>query len=147
MSHLFGVGLNIETNRIINDFRMHLQKKQGIALRSLSLTLYKAGSELTSAQLEKCLGAFCIFPTKVQLQTLMKSFDCNGCLSVDAFLAALRPDLNARRLAVVKAAWERIDTEGKSCVSLDRLCECYDVSRNTDFIDGTQTKEQIFESF
>ena len=43
MSQLYGVGLNIETNRIINDFRMQLQKKRGIALRALSLSLYERG--------------------------------------------------------------------------------------------------------
>ena len=30
---------------------------------------------------------------------------------------------------------------------MDRLAECYDVSLNSDFIEGNMTKEQIFESF
>ena len=146
MSHLYGVGLNIECNRIICDFRMQLQKKQGIALRSLSLALYKCGQELTSVQFEKVLASFAIFTTKVQSQTLMKAFNSNGCLCVASFLKALRPCLEGRRAAVVKAAWNHI-SEGKSCVSLERLSECYDVSRNSDFIEGHQTKQQIFQSF
>lgn len=93
------------------------------------------------------LAAFNIFPTKVHLQTLMKSFGQDGCLSVDAFMAAIRPALSARRAAVVKAAWDRIDVQGAGCVPVDRLSECYDVSRNQDFIDGSLTKEQIFEQF
>lgn len=55
-------------------------------------------------------------------------------------MGALRPSLNSRRSAIVKAAWDRI-AEGKDCVSLDRMSECYDVSRNGDFIEGTATKE------
>jgi len=47
MSHLFGVGLNIECNRIINELRMQLQKRAGIALRTFGLVLYKAGNSLT----------------------------------------------------------------------------------------------------
>jgi len=151
MSQLFGVGLNIETNRIITDFRMQLQKKQGMALRSLSICLYKADSQqcgrVTSAQLEKVLASFAIFPTKVQLQTLMKSFESEGALCIESFMAALRMPLNERRQAIVDAAWSHIDSENSGCVSLERLCECYDVSRNADFIEGTQTKEQIFQSF
>jgi len=151
MSQLFGVGLNIETNRIITDFRMHLQKKQGMALRSLSIRMHKADAQqcghLTSAQLEKVLGSFAIFPTKVQLQTLIKSFESEGCLCIESFMNALRLPLNERRQAIVDAAWSTIDSESAGCVSLERLCECYDVSRNADFIDGTQTKEQIFQSF
>jgi len=77
----------------------------------------------------------------------MKSFGQDGCLSVDAFMAALRPSLNARRAAITKAAWARIDEQGSGCVPADRLSECYDVSRNQDFIEGSMTKEQIFGSF
>ena len=80
------------------------------------------------------------------MQTLMKAFNSNGCLCVASFLKALRPCLEGRRAGVVNAAWNHI-SEGKSCVSLERLAECYDVSRNSDFIDGHQTKEQIFQSF
>lgn len=151
MSHLFGVGLNIETNRIITAFRMQMQKMQGIALRSLSILLHKADQSgaglLTLKQFEKVLSNFAIFPTKVQLQTLVKSFECEGCLSIEAFVNALRLPLNERREAIVNAAWARIDQEDGHCVTLSRLSECYDVSRNADFIEGTQTKEQIFDSF
>jgi hypothetical protein len=80
------------------------------------------------------------------MQALMKAFNSNGSLCVDNFLTALRPRLEGRRAAIVKAAWEHI-SEGKSTTSLARLCECYDVSRNGDFIEGNQTKEQIFQSF
>ena len=107
MSHLFGVGLNIETNRIINDFRMQLQKKKGLALRALSLALYARGDHLSSDDLEKVLASFNIFPTKVQLQTLMKSFDDNGSLSVDSFMAHLRPKLTDRRAAVCASPGQR----------------------------------------
>lgn len=93
------------------------------------------------------LASFNIFPTKVHLQTIMKSFGQDGCLSVDAFMAALRPPLNARRAAVTKAAWDLIDVQGAGCVPADRLSECYDVSRNQDFIEGSMTKEQIFGQF
>jgi len=105
----------------------------------LSLALYERGARLSSANFEKVLASFNIFPSKVHLQTLIKSFG-GDCLDVDCFMGALRPSLNSRRSAIVKAAWDRI-AEGKDCVSLDRMSECYDVSRNGDFIEGTATKE------
>jgi len=61
-------------------------------------------------------------------------------------MGALRPALNSRRSAIVNAAWDRI-AEGKDCIMVDLMCECYDVSRNGDFIEGNLTKEQIFEQF
>jgi len=58
----------------------------------------------------------------------------------------LRPSLAGRRAAIVNAAWNKI-SGGSDSVTLARLSECYDVSRNSDFIDGVLTKEQIFQSF
>jgi Ca2+-binding EF-hand superfamily protein len=147
MSQLFGVGLNIETNRLLNDFRMKLQKKPGMAMRGVSIAFCKAGDSLSSAQLETCLSHFNIFPTKVELQTLMKSFGEGGQLSTAAFLAALRPQLAGRRKAIVDAAWAKIDADCAGQVSLDRLMECYDVSQNGDFMEGKCTKEELFKQF
>ena len=65
MSHLFGVGLNIECNRIINELRMQLQKRAGIALRTFGLVLYKAGNNLSFQQFERALASYNIFLTKV----------------------------------------------------------------------------------
>ncbi len=65
MSHLFGVGLNIECNRIINHLRMQLQKRPGIALRTFGLVLYKAGNSLSFQHLERALASYNIFLTKV----------------------------------------------------------------------------------
>lgn len=147
MSQLFGVGLNIETNRLINDFRMKLQKKQGLPLRAVSLAFWTVGDRCTSAQVEKCLSHFNIFPTKVELQTLMKSFNNDGCLCTESFMAALRPPLAGRRAAIVDAAWASIDDQCAGQVSLDRLKDCYDVSRNADFMEGRLTKDQLFGAF
>lgn len=124
---------------------MQMQKKRGLAMRALSLSLHERGAQLSSQEFEKVLGANGLFPSKVQLQTLMKSFGGDR-LCVSSFLAAARPALNARRAAVVQSAWERIAGDSSSA-SLARLQECYDVSRNADFLEGTLTKEQIFEQF
>lgn len=147
MSQLYGVGLNIECNRLINDFRMKLQKKQGLPLRAIGLCFWSKGARLSQADFEKCLAEFNIFPTKVQLQTLMKGFGQDGCLCVESFMCALRPELCGRRKAIVDAAWAAIDENCEGKVSLERLSEVYDVSRNSDFIEGKMTKEQLFEAF
>ena len=148
---MYGVGLNIETNRILCDMRMVLQKKQGIALRQLSLCLYAADAQKSGAlsprEFEKVLAHMQLFPSKVQLQALVKAFNSNGNVDIAAFLAALRPPLNERRCAIVRRAWDKVDPEATGCVSLAQLSEHYDVSRNSDFIEGTLTKEQIFQSF
>ncbi len=54
----------------------------------------------------------------MQIQALIKAFDSNGSIDVDAFLAAMRPPLTGRRLAIVNAAWDRIDSEGTKSVTV-----------------------------
>ncbi len=152
MSHLFGVGLTITVNNIVNEIRMQLQKRQGIALRSLSILLHKADRSssglLTVAEFEKTLASFNLFPTKVQLQAIVKAFDVEGQLSIKGFLDALRNGcINKRREAIIRIAWDKLAPNGEKVVSIERLAECYDVSRNSDYLEGNQTKEQIFQSF
>ena len=52
------------------------------------------------------------------MQALIKAFDSNGSLNVDAFMVAMRPPLTGRRLAIVNTAWDRIDVEGTKSVSI-----------------------------
>jgi hypothetical protein len=55
--------------------------------------------------------------------------------------------INKRREAIVRIAWDKLAPNGEKVVSIARLSECYDVSRNSDYLDGTQSKEQIFQTF
>lgn len=116
-------------------------------MRALSLALHAKGEEMSRADFEKVLSGFNIFPSVVDAQTLMKSFGASGMLNVESFMMALRAPLAGRRAAIVDAAWNKIDPSGSGCISVEKLSDCYDVTRNADFVEGTMTKEQIFQSF
>jgi hypothetical protein len=45
--------------------------------------------------------------------------------------------MNERRINICKLAWAKLAPNGELIVSIDRLREVYDVSRNADFIAGT----------
>jgi|688.fasta_scaffold609473_1 hypothetical protein len=78
MSNLFGVGLNVECNRIITAIKMHLQKKGGIGLRALAIVLHKADltscGHLTPNDFEKTLNNFGLFLSKVEMQILVRAY-------------------------------------------------------------------------
>jgi len=42
MSQLYGIGMNVETGRIIRQIKMLLQKKGGIGLKALTILLHRA---------------------------------------------------------------------------------------------------------
>lgn len=69
MSHLFGVGLPIEINRINTNFRMILAKRGGIGIRSLGVIFRRmdvnGNRKLDFEEFEKALSTFGLFPTIV----------------------------------------------------------------------------------
>lgn len=71
MSHLYGVGLNIETQRITTHLKKQIQKKGGIGLRALAISLTRSdrsgSGSLDSDDFEAVLALYNIFPSKVQL--------------------------------------------------------------------------------
>ena len=136
MSHLFGVGTDIEVNRICTQLKMQVVKRGGIGMRALAITLVKAAGGapcMDHEEFEAALASFNLFPTKVEMQALCKAFPSEhgaGMVSYNGFVDRMRDKLDARRSAVVEAAWAKVDAESKGCVSADQISEAYDVSLN-----------------
>jgi calcyphosin len=150
MSHLYGVGLQIEVNKINNNLRMQLAKRGKLEFGYLN-SLFKEmdtnkNGVLEPEEFEHGLATFGIFPTKVQLQTIFKYYDKNGdgSISYEEFVTALREPLTGRRLDVVMDAWTRLDTNKSGSVSRDELFAAFNVSTSQDFISGKTTKEELF---
>ena len=81
MSHLFGVGLQVEINKINNSFRMILAKRGRVNAHTIGAVFRDLDANgnylLEPAEFEKGLARFGLFPTKVQLQALFKYYDVN----------------------------------------------------------------------
>jgi len=71
MSHLFGVGLDIEVNKINAQFKMQIVKKGGIGIRSLAVIFRRADTngnkKLDIEEFTEALAAFGLFPKKVEV--------------------------------------------------------------------------------
>jgi Ca2+-binding EF-hand superfamily protein len=147
MSQLYGVGLDIEIKRVCTQLKMQIVKRGGIGMRALAITLARADiaccQTMDAEEFESALASFNLFPTKKELQAFMKAFGCDGRISYEKFVDALREPMSARRRAVVDLCFEKIDTNCCGCLSVDELIAAYDVSCNQDAIDGKYNKEQI----
>jgi len=59
---LFGVGLDIEVGRINSQFKMHLQKRGGLGMRSLKVTFnrfdHNGNKKLDLSEFIEALAAF-----------------------------------------------------------------------------------------
>lgn len=71
MSHLHGVGLEIEVKRINTELKMHIVKRGGIGIRSIGTIFrrmdYNGNRKLDREEFTEALATFGLFPTKVQI--------------------------------------------------------------------------------
>ena len=151
MPHLYGVGLDIEVKRVATQLKMQIAKRGGIGMRALAIHLASCDpvgcKSFDAEEFEAALAGFNLFPSKVELQSFMKAFGCDGRISYEKFVNALREPMPARRAAIVDLSFEKIDKNNNKWLCVHELCAAYDISNNKDAIDGKLTKEQIVAEF
>ena len=153
MSQLYGVGLNIEVNRINTEFKMKIAKMGGLGIRSIGRIFrrmdHNGNKKLDIGEFEEALATFGLFPKKVDLQALMKFYDIDGDgnITYEEFIRGLRNPLSERRAKIVKAAFALMDKDGSGKITIKDIAQIYDVSQNQDFIDGKLTRDEILEQF
>ena len=153
MSQLYGVGLNIEVGRINNQFKMQIQKRGGIGIRSLGVLFRRmdnnGNKKLDQAEFTEALASYGLFPKVVEIQALMKYYDVDGDgnITYEEFIRGLRDPLSERRKNMVDKAFTLIDRSRNGTISIEDIDAIYDVSQNQDFIDGRKTREEILQEF
>lgn len=73
--------------------------------------------------------------------------DNGGTINFDEFLRGLANDMNAKRLALVKLAYQKLDATGDGRVTTEDIKQLYDVSQNPEVISGKITPDQAFAKF
>ena len=153
MSQLYGVGLDIEVGRINNQFKMQIQKRGGIGIRSIGRLFRRmdnnGNKKLDMAEFTEALAAYGLFPKVVEIQALMRFYDVDGDgnITYEEFIRGLRDPLSERRKAMVDKAFDLIDRSRNGSISVEDIDAIYDVSKNQDFIDGKKTRQQVLEEF
>ena len=131
----FGVTLDVQVKKLLNDLRIYLKKKGGIGIKSLYYIFKKmdfnGNKKLDQQEFTDALGQFGFFPKIVDIQALMKYFDLNndGNITYEEFLRGLREPMNERRMKMVEKAFNCMDKDhsGKITVAdlsmyLNRQC-------------------------
>ena len=153
MSQLYGVGLDIEVGRINNQFKMQIQKRGGIGIRSLGVIFRRMDNngnrKLDQGEFTEALASFNLFPKIVEIQALMRYYDVDGDgnITYEEFIRGLRDPLTERRKNMVDKAFELIDRSRNGAIGINDIDAIYDVSKNQDFIDGKSTRDEILQGF
>ena len=136
MSQLYGVGLNIEVGRINNQFKMQIQKRGGIGIRSLGVIFRRMDNngnrKLDQGEFTEALATYGLFPKVVEIQALMKYYDVDGDgnITYEEFIRGLRDPLSERRRAMVDKAFDLINRNNDEMISVADIDAIYDVSQN-----------------
>jgi len=103
-------------------------------------------NKLECEEFRNGLGEFGIDITPEDAQALMKRLDSNHDGSVDfqEFLRALKGDLNAARLDVIKRAYAKLDANGDGTVKLDDIAQLYDASKHPAVHAGSLSERAVF---
>lgn len=134
-------------------FKLAIQQKGGVGVRSLRRIFnqmdFNGNKKLDCQEFEQALGAFGIFPKKVEIQALMKYYDVDqdGNISYDEFLRGLKDELTERRVNMVKKAFAMLDKDQSGVITISDIQNIYDVSMNPEFLEGRKTKDEILTEF
>jgi len=149
----YGVNMDVMVRELNLKFKLAIQQKGGVGIRSLA-TIFKrmdfnGNKKLDIGEFEQALAAFGIFPKKVELQAMMKFYDCDsdGNISYEEFLSGLRDELTERRRAMVGKAFAMLDKDGSGAIQISDIAGIYDVSMNPEFLEGRKTRDQILSDF
>jgi Ca2+-binding EF-hand superfamily protein len=84
-----------------------------------------------------------------EFERIFKYFDKNndGKISYDEFLRGIRGDMNARRLALVKLAYQKLDRDHSGMVDLNDIAIAYDVTQHPKFKTGEMSRNDILTEF
>jgi len=136
MSQLYGVGLDIEVGRINNQFKMQIQKRGGIGIRSLGVLFRRmdnnGNKKLDREEFTEALAAYGLFPKVVEIQALMKFYDVDGDgnITYEEFVRGLKDPLTERRKHMVDKAFALIDRNNSGTITVADIDAIYDVSQN-----------------
>lgn len=150
---LYGVGLDVEVQKINNQFKMYIKSRGGIGIKSIGRIFRRfdtnGNKKLDMTEFEEALAECKLFPSIVELQALMKYYDVDndGNITYEEFLRGLREELTERRQKMVDLAFALLDKDGSGQITVSDVKHLYDVQYHKDFIEGTKSKEEIIEDF
>jgi Ca2+-binding EF-hand superfamily protein len=150
---LYGVGLDVTVAKLNNSFKMQIKQRGGIGIKSIGRIFRRfddnGNKKLDICEFEEALANCGLFPSKVELQALMKFYDVDndGNITYEEFLRGLREELTERRQYMVGKAFALMDKDGSGQITVEDVKHLYDASQHKDFIEGTKTKEEVIEEF
>ena len=104
---------------------------------------------LDNAEFTKALKSYRITSDPLEIEAIFDAFDPddNGEIVYDEFLREIMGPMNARRVALVKKAFQIIDKDGSGILDITDIRDRYNAKKHPDVMSGKQTEEDILYEF
>ncbi len=104
---------------------------------------------ISKTEFKKTLAEMNIKVSDDEVGHLFRFFDKDhsGDIDFEEFLRGVRGPLNSRREAVVRLAFNKLDTNGDGTLAPDEIMKIYDASKHPDVKAGKRTENEILREF
>ena len=101
------------------------------------------------SEFSKCINNAGLKVPEEALEELFQLFDYDnsGAISYDEFMVRLLGQMNERRIAVVKAAFNKIDLDKSGVVELNEVKRWFNTKNNPQVLNGEYTEEELYSRF
>ena len=101
------------------------------------------------SEFSKCINNAGLKVPEEALEELFQLFDYDnsGAISYDEFMVRLLGQMNERRIAVVKAAFNKIDLDKSGVVELNEVKRWFNTKNNPQVLNGDYTEEELYSRF
>ena len=142
-----------ELNDAFNTFRNYLQDQGPMTVLSLARQfkiIDENGNKVIDlSEFTKAIKGSGLKIPDEAIEELFISFDYDnsGAISYDEFMVRILGEMNERRIAVVKAAFDRIDLDKSGVVELNEVKRWFNTKNNPQVLNGEITEEDLYSRF
>jgi len=129
-------------------FEKGISGTNGLA-RAFKTADFNGNKKLDPEEFVEALQFAGLFLPAREVSALFRKFDRSrdGSIDYDEFLRGVKGDLNERREAIVRKAFNKLDRDGSGVVTLEDLAGIYNASKHPDVATGKVTEEKVLTDF
>ncbi|OQR98752.1 hypothetical protein ACHHYP_08146 [Achlya hypogyna] len=145
--------VSVGTKMILGRLRASLKARGAAGIVGLSrkfrLMDEDGNGSIDLAEFKRAMRDCNVECSDADMRLLFDAFDSDDSQSIDfkEFLDGVREPMNERRLALVRAAFQKMDKNGDGVVDPSDIVGTYDASKHPDVIAGKRTQDDIFREF
>ncbi|KDO27328.1 hypothetical protein SPRG_07575 [Saprolegnia parasitica CBS 223.65] len=145
--------ISIGTQMVLGRLRASLQARGAAGIVGLSrkfrLMDEDGNGSIDLAEFKRAMRDTDVDCSDADLRLLFDAFDADDSHTIEfkEFLDGVREPMNARRLGLVHAAFQKLDKNGDGAVDPSDIVGTYDASKHPDVIAGKRTQDDVFREF